>query len=117
MFESMFPEPQQKDWYLLPLQVLCNLLLTWMLLSTVNIVFLLPFPYRDRLPLFLEIVALGLAIGSASGVLSLYRKRMRITLSGVLKTPPELIWSILTILLAVILAISIKTYPNQWSTY
>jgi hypothetical protein len=74
MFDSMLSEPQRKTWYLLPIQVLCNLLLTGVLLSTANIVFLLPFPYRERLPMFLGIATIGFVVSAASAMLSLPQK-------------------------------------------
>jgi uncharacterized membrane protein len=117
MFDSMFAEPKRKTWYLLPLQVLCNLLLTWMLLSIANIVFLLPFPYRERLPEFLEIATFGLLASGMSGILYLYRRGKRLVIPSILKTPPVLIWSVVTFVLGVVLGLSIKSFPNQWSTY
>jgi hypothetical protein len=117
MFDSMLPEPKRKAWYLLPLQVVCNLLLTWMLLSNANIVFLLPFPYRERLPEFLEIATLGLLAAGMSGTLYLYRRRKRLVIPSVLKTPPMLIGSVVTLVFAVVLGLCIRAYPDQWSTY
>jgi len=117
MFESMFPEPRRSAWYLLPLQVLCNLFLAWMLLSTAIIVSLLPFPYRERLPEFLLIAALGLAAASIGGALYRYRRRQRPSISGILKTPPVLVWCFISLGLAVVLGLCIKAYPDQWSTY
>lgn len=117
MFESMFPEPRRSAWYILPLQVLCNLFLAWMLLSTANIVFLLPFPYRDRLPEFLLIAALGFAASCISGALYRYRREQRLAIYRILKTPPVLMWCFISLVLAVVLGLSIRAFPDQWSTY
>lgn len=117
MFESMFPEPRRSAWYLLPLQVLCNLFLAWMLLSTANIVFLLPFPYRERLPEFLLIAALGLAAACVSGALYRHRREQRLAIYSILKTPSVLVWCFISLGLAVVLGLCIRAYPNQWSTY
>jgi hypothetical protein len=102
MFESLFPEPRRQAWYIRPLQVLCNLFLAWMLLSTANIVFLLPFPYRDRLPYFLLIAALGPIAAFISGALFRYRREQRVAIYSILKTPPVLVWGFISIGLAVV---------------
>lgn len=117
MFESMFPEPRRSAWYLLPLQVLCNLFMVWMLLSTANIVLLLPFPYRERLPEFLLIAALGFTAASISGALYRYRREQRPSIYSILKTPPVVVWCFISLGLAVVLVLCIRAYPDQWSTY
>jgi hypothetical protein len=88
-----------------------------MLLSTANTVFLLPLPYRERLPLFLGIATLGFLASGVSGTLSLYRRSKRLALPSILKTPPMLIWSVVTLELGVVSGLSIKSFPNQWSSY
>jgi hypothetical protein len=98
-------------------QVILNLFLAWMLLSTFNIVFLLPFPYNVRVPDFLTVAALGLAAASISGSLYLYRRRERLAIVGILKTPPVLVWCFVSLGLAVVLGLCVRAYPNQWSTY
>ena len=109
--------PRRRNRKLISCQVLINLLLAWMLLSTANIVFLLPFPYRDRLPLFLVVVVLGLTASSISGALYRYRREQRLAIYSILKTPPVLVWCFISLGLAVVLGLSIRAFPNQWSTY
>jgi|ERR1700733_7104438 hypothetical protein len=116
MFES-FADDKRRAWYILPILITSNVLLGWMLLSEANIVFLLPFPYRDRLPNFLLITAFGLAAACVSGTLYLYRRKRHLAISNVLKTPPLLIWCFISFGLAVILGLSIRAFPNQWNTY
>jgi hypothetical protein len=105
------------NWLILSCQVIFNLFLGWMLLSTANTVFLVPFPYRERLPLFLLIAALGFTASCISGTLYLYRRSQRLVISGILKTPPALVWCVISSGLAVFFGISMAEFPNQWSTY
>ena len=105
------------NWIILSCQAVFNLFLTWMLLSTVNTVFLVPFPYSERLPLFLLIVALGFTASCISGALYLYRRSQRLAIFGILKTPPVLVWGVISLSMAVALGFSIGAFPNQWSTY
>jgi hypothetical protein len=109
--------PRRHDRTILSGQVIFNLFLAWMLLSTFNIVFLLPFPYNVRVPDFLMIAALGLTAASISGILYLYRRRKRLAILGILKTPPVLVWCFASLSLAVVLGFCIRAYPEQWTRY
>jgi hypothetical protein len=104
-------------WMILSGQVILNLFLAWMLFSTANVVFLLPFPYRERLPLFLLAAALGLTASCLSGALYLYRRRQRLALPGILNAPPVKIWCLISVVLAVFLGICVGAYPDQWTSY
>lgn len=105
------------NWMILSGQVILNLFLAWMLLSTANVLFLLPFPYKEGLPLFLLVAALGLTGSCISGPLYLYRRQRRLAIPGILNIPPGRIWCLTSLALAVILGICVAAYPNQWTSY
>ena len=109
--------PRRYNRMILSGQVTLNLFLAWMLLSTANIVFLVPFPYNKRVPAFLAIAAIGLATAAVSGTLYLYRRRQHLAVLRILKTPPVLTWLSISLGLAMVLGLSVWSYPNQWSTY